>query len=229
MQESTERLYIKDNVIDFTQGRLYSDLRLIKANPPYFCLRVVNGDMKEKEYYFYTLEEAIYFKHKLAKCKTLEDVQSLYDKLVIIDSAAPNSPVKIEDNKAFLTEKEIKNAIINYYGSRRDRRVTVNRRLTYKNGQLDIKFYKTEYFDFNGIQQTKIKRTLTYDDLKAVFDDLLKYESYELVDFKYVGGVHNPGYAFSNYTPHFDGIQLYVKEREKPMRLDLNKRFIPNE
>lgn len=221
MQVSEERLFFKDNEISFGSGNLYTDVRLIKASTPYFCLRVVNRDMEEKEFGFYTLEEAVYFKNKIKKLNTLSEVEDLYNKLLLIESEKEYTPsLRIRDNRISLSVDDVNFAIEQYYSKGREYKVKSNQELTFKNGKLTINFYITKFIDDDG-KIKEVKEELKLDDLKRVFADLIKHENYEIENFLFIGGVHNPGYYFDDYTPHFDGIELYLKERQMPKKLNM--------
>ena len=219
--DESNSISIIDNTIITSLMHFYTDIRLINGiEGPYFCLKVIDNDRNKREYSFYTLEEAVYLKNRLKKCKTLEDVDKLYKNLLLVDGEyiKPTSPVKIEDNRAFLTEKEIKNAIIDYY-NRGNNRITVNRRAVYRNKRWTQRFYATSHYDLDGENRVH-RRLLTPENLRLVFEELFENEDYELVDYNFINESHNIAYA-----PYFHGVELQVKQREKPMRLDFTKQY----
>ena len=75
-------------------------------------------------------------------------------------------------------------------------------------------FYLIEHLDYDGIKRDNMIM-LTESDLKAALNHYINFYNYELIDFKYIGGIHRVGYFFDEDTPHYDGIQLEVKTKEK--------------
>lgn len=216
--DESKNVSIIDNTIITSLTHFYTSIRLINGtNGAYFCLKVIDSDMNKREYNFYTLEEAVYLKNRLKKCITLEDVDKLYNNLISIDDyIKPSSPIKIEDNKTFLSEKDFKTAIINYY-NQNNTRITVRRKTTYKVQKWNIKFYKVSHYELDGKKKVH-QKLLTENDIKSILDELLESEDYELVDYSYVTENTNPA-----YTPYFHGVSLNLKQREKPKRLDLRR------
>ena len=60
---------------------------------------------------------------------------------------------------------------------------------------------------------------LTEDDLRRVLSHYADSFNYDLEDYKYIGGIHRVGYYFSEDTPHYDGIKLFVKEKNNEFKL----------
>ena len=217
--DESKNISIIDNTIITSLSHFYTSIRLINStNGAYFCLKVVDSDMNKREYNFYTLEEAVYLKNRLKKCETLDDVDKLYNNLLLAESefVKLSSPIKIEDNKSFLPDKDFKNAIINYY-NQNNKRISVRRKTTYSGGKWNIKFYKISHYELDGIKKVH-KSLLTPEDIRCVLEDPLESEDYELVDYSYVTENTNPA-----YTPYFHGVSLNLKQREKPKRLDLRR------
>ena len=59
--------------------------------------------------------------------------------------------------------------------------------------------------------------TDTNTQLKNALNNYVKTYNYEVIDFKYIGGVHKVGYFIEEDTPYYDGIQLNVKKKEKTL------------
>ena len=60
---------------------------------------------------------------------------------------------------------------------------------------------------------------LTKEDIKEALDYYVNNNNHDLIDFKYVGGVHRVGYCFDEDTPYYNGIVLTIKERKKDKTL----------
>ena len=115
----------------------------------------------------------------------------------------------MEEVKLSLNTEEVKNAIIDYYSSILDCMVSCYEELSIKNKEANISFFLVEYFDEKNI---KSKRLLSLKDLNNVFSYYANNKGYELLDFKYIGGIHNM-YIFGDDVPYFEGIQLKLKEK----------------
>lgn len=226
--EGKKPVFFKGNEISFGTNHLYVGIRLINANPAYFCLKVVDSEMKEREYSFYTIEEAVYFKNKINRCYTLEQVDNLYNKLLAVDEESkeriPTPRIRIQGNRISLTTDDINNAIVNYYGEGRNNKVEANEELTVHDGTLYIRFFVSRYFEDDV--ETKILRSeLHADELKHILNDLIKHENYEVDSFQCLGGILESEDDSTKSTPYFDGIEVYLKERKKPKKLNMNKHY----
>ena len=59
------------------------------------------------------------------------------------------------------------------------------------------------------------KTKLTEGDLRKAFDFYVEDLDYEVIDFKYLDGIHKVGNHFDQDTPHYEGVQLEVIKKEK--------------
>lgn len=70
------------------------------------------------------------------------------------------------------------------------------------------------YFD-TYIMGDHIRVQATDDEIKEVLDNYANNLGFELVSFKYCGGVRNMGYAFEEDSPYFEGMALNMKKKSK--------------
>ena len=207
MQLSEERLFFRDNEMTFTSNHLCIDLRLITANPPFFCVSVMDGNMISKEFSFFTLEEAVYFKHKISTCDTLEQVTSIYNKLAIIDGRKrkPTIPYRIEDGRMYISPEQMLAEILEYFKGGRNCDVEAKYLLRNENGKTTIAFYTTRY-----LYNKPLEIALTPDMLKSTINHIIRYTKYEVDSFECICNGDS-----------FGGIEVYLKERQKPQKLNM--------
>lgn len=204
--------FVKDNNLSISLMKLYVDIS-IKNEDDSIKLKVIDRDRNELTFNFNTLGEAIFFtENYIVKCNNIEDVSLDYQTTFEQES-------KVSNNKITLTPDEVDQAIIDYFSKNREFPISVEEKLTIKNNQPDLVFYLIE--DFSDKQtERKVKTRLTNVDIKRVLNDYINFYSYELIDFKYIGGIHKVGYYFDENTPHYDGIELSVKKKSKKLLLN---------
>ena len=216
--------FVKENKLSISTMNHYVDITVCKNDKDIFYrLKVVDGKRKEIVFNFYTLEDAIAFTEQtIAKSRTNEEILNKY--VDQFESDRFKSPIsKFKDNKKDLSVDEVHEAIAGYYGEGKSYQVEATHELSLSNNHLDIHFFLLETFDVNGIEHTT-KTMLTEGDLKNVFQDYAEKADYDLVNFKYIGGIRKVGYFVDEDTPHFDGIELSVKPREKQVQYKKEKR-----
>lgn len=86
--------------------------------------------------------------------------------------------------------------------------VNIKYELTLNNDNLNIIFYLDD-----GIN----KEVISYQDLENALKNYIYRNDYEFKEFKYIGGIHKTGYYFDEDTPHYDGIKVYLKKKEKTL------------
>ncbi len=161
-----------------------------------------------------SLEEAISFtENVIIKCKNKEEIIDNYK-----NTFENNDVKKINNNKIVLTPDEVDTALIEHFGANKNYRMSIREKLTMKDNQLDIVFYLTEHLNNDGKAYHHEIR-LKEEDVKEALNNYINYYNYELEDYKYIGGIHRVGYYFDEDTPHYDGIQLKVKEKSKKLLL----------
>ncbi len=112
--------------------------------------------------------------------------------------------------KLYLKANEVYNAIIDYYSNGNNKPSASSQMYVYDE-HIDINFYLTE-----KISEDKERKTcLTSYDLDDVLKNYLKDTNYELLSYKYSGGIRRVGYFIDENTPIFEGIELLVKEKVK--------------
>ena len=65
------------------------------------------------------------------------------------------------------------------------------------------------------IMGEKITVKLHEEDILEPLTVYAKAEGYELISYKYVGGIHNVGYFTDNEIPVFEGVMLTAKKLNK--------------
>ncbi len=183
-------------------------------------LVVIDDNEREKTFTFNNLEETMFFaENVISKCRKLDEVIFLYDYLF---SNSKEIIRKINNFKISLTPEEIKQLIYNYFSEGKDYKITVQEELKLIDYEPDLKYYLIEHAIIDG-EEKEVKTMLTTGDLTNVFNSILKESSYEVDEFKYLGGVHNPGYVFDDYTPYFYGIDILLKPREEQLAMRYEK------
>ena len=119
-------------------------------------------------------------------------------------------------NNIILTKEEFLNTLSIYYSikERRDLIVKDNLKIKYIKGmeEIDIKLYIDMY-----IKGDKITIFLNKKDIMEALVAYINNLGYELIDFKYMGGVRHTGYYVEENTPIFEGVNIQVKEKDKKL------------
>lgn len=167
---------------------------------------------------FPTLEDTVNFINNIVKAKkSLKEIIIAYrDEFLHGELNIPN-PIQINGNHASLTSEEVLQLIAHHFGAHKNYKVDATSELSIDSSQPRINFYLIEHLDYDDIKRDN-KTLLTKGDLVNVFNHYLEYLGYELVDFKYLGGIHHTGYFVDEDTPHYEGIELYVREKELGMK-----------
>lgn len=64
----------------------------------------------------------------------------------------------------------------------------------------------------------RIRRLLTEDYIKEVLTAYVDTPKETLNSFQYVGGIHHVGLYVDEDTPFFEGVMIYLKQKEKPFQ-----------
>ena len=217
---------VKDNELSISLMLFYIKITILKNDQTiYYQLFVKGHDEKELTFNFYTIEDAISFTEQVInKSKNSNEVLEKYT--LMFENNMIYSPFP-KTKKIELTPDEVDGAIVRYFGEGKNYRVSSERELSLYNDQIDLRFYLIEHLDYDGIKRDN-KIMLTESDLKTVLNHYVNFYNYELIDFKYIVGIHRVGYYFDEDTPHYDGIQLEVKPREKIKTLSKNPKKVEN-
>lgn len=73
--------------------------------------------------------------------------------------------------------------------------------------------------------ETDVKENLTQDEVLGIFNELLKTTEYQITNLHYDAGTHQQsvGYYMNEHTEYhayFNGITLYVKQKDKKNNLE---------
>ena len=209
---------MENNELSISLMRFYAKIKILKNDQTiYFQLFVKGHDEKELTFNFYTIEDAISFTEQIInKSKDSDEVLEKYTSMFENDIFySPFQKTKNnETNTIELTPNEVDQAIIGYFGEGKNYRVSSKHELSLYDNQINLRFYLVEHLDYDGIKRDNIIM-LTEGDLKNALNHYINFYNYDLVDFKYIGGIHRVGYYFDEDTPHYDGIQLEVKIKEQ--------------
>lgn len=117
-----------------------------------------------------------------------------------------------------ISPEMVKKAILDYYDEQKKFNLSVNEELSILNGNPNLRYYLIEHLEDTKFKKD-LKSMLTEDDLRRVLSHYADSFNYDLEDYKYIGGIHRVGYYFSEDTPHYDGIKLFVKEKNNEFKL----------
>jgi len=212
---SLNHWFVKENNLSVSTMNHHTTITICKNNKEiFFRVRILDSEREELVFNFYSLEEAIAFTEKtVAKCRNNDEIiEKYYEQYQ--KGRLKQKDLKVKDNKITLTEEEVDAEIANYFGEGKSYDVSAIHELSINNHTVDIHFYLVESFDLDGSHR-EFKTMLTEGDLKNVFESYVEQGNYDLEDFKYIGGVHKVGYFFEEDTPHYEGIELKVKPKEK--------------
>ena len=207
---------VDGNKASISLPHLHAQFNVLKTDEYiYYQLIVNDSNMKEITMKFYTLEDVIGFiQNVVSNSWTNEEVLNKYNemkeegKLRLPGGLQPPQKGKIK-----VSPDEIEYAIIDYFGSGKDYKVSVREDLYVdEERNPQIKFYLVEHYeDINK----NIEYLLTETDLKRALANYISDNGYQLNDFKYIGGVRKFGYFVDKDMAYFEGIELSVSEKVK--------------
>ena len=187
---------------------------------------ITNEQRKKMVFTFNTYEEAVNFCNTVYKCDNDEDMKSCYLRFYGLEPAYPaENNIDLTDHEdgtisMFLTKNDIEDVIADYYEDfyelPLDHTITPSIELSIKRGQADVQFYAIESYLYCEIELKK-KVLITYDILKKMLNEYAGMYGFELVDFKFIGGVHS--FYYDEDQTHFEGIRLYVKQLDQILEL----------
>lgn len=216
--------FVKDNKLSISLMRFYVSIDIHhNSRSIYHQLKVIDGNRDSLVFNFYTLEDALAFTENLInKCNTLNEVIAKYEEQFEQNKFKGPRVEQQDDPKKgtiTLTAEEVDEAIIGYFGSGKEYRVSSREELSLDfQGNPQINFYLIEHLDYYGINK-KNEIMLTKTDIKNALAYYLEDLNCDIIDFKYLGGVHHTGMYIDEDTPHYEGIEVYIKEKEKNYRL----------
>lgn len=203
--------YINDNNLSISLMRHHVKIKVLKNDERvFFQLEVIDSKRNKLVFNFYTLEDAISFtENVVAKCSNNIEITNAYIEMF-------NNDEFISFDKKYnktLSSSEVDNIILNYFfGNSEDDRFYIKKELTIQDDIPVIKFYLASKQNKGNIIR------LSDDELRNILSSYVKDEGYELLDYRFIGGIHHVGYFFDSDTPHFDGIELSVKKKEKELK-----------
>ena len=206
-------LDIMENKIILNTMKFYTEINVKNSGGMvFFQLKIVNNNMEETLLNFSTLEDAIKFvENVVKKSNSIEEIIKKY-----FDVFKNSITEEVEDIPEIdLSVSQVKEAIIDYYGNDKDHALYAFENVYMRGGEAQVDFYLNEHVSKGNAYNTKISQ----EELGFILQMYAAKKGYELLDFKYIGGVHRVGYFFDEDTPYLQGIRLYVKKLEKNMEL----------
>ena len=206
---------IEGNKASISLPHLHAQFNVLKGEGYIYYQLVVNdSEMKKITMNFYTLEDVTGFiQNVVSNSWTNEEVLEKYNEMKEEGKfRLPGGLQPPQKGKMRISPDEIEYAIIDYFGSGKDFKVSVREDLYVdEKRNPQIKFYLVEHYD--DINK-KIEYLLTETDLKRALANYISDRGYELNDFKYIGGVRKFGYFVDEDKAYFEGIELSVSEKE---------------
>lgn len=219
--------YMKENELLISLMRFYVKIKILKNDKTiYYQLLVKESEGKDLTFNFYTIEDAISFTEQtINKCQNTDEVFEKYTFMFENKMFHCLYPKKTTDktSRIELTPEKVIQAIVEYFGEGKNYRVSAKEEISLCQDQIIIKFYLIEHLKLDGIKKD-MEMLLTEEDLRTALNHYISFYDYDLLDFKYIGGIHKVGYYFDEDTPHYDGIQLEVKKRESVKSLSKTKK-----
>ncbi len=209
---------IADNKASISLLHLHAKFDVFK-NDEYVFYRVIITDnkMKTLTFNFYTLEDTFYFiEDVVSKSWTLDEVVSRYQELFNIGSfSLPGGMKPPKKDIISLNEDQIDKILGDYFGDGKCYDVSISHEpfINYA-GEPEVTYYITEHIKMNDILKD-YQYALTIGDIDNAMSAYVEKNGYELVDFKFVGGVHRVGYTFDEDTAYYEGMELRVTKKEK--------------
>lgn len=210
--------YMKENELSISLMKFHAKIRILKNSQMIYYELNIKGEDNLLTFNFYSIEDAISFTEQIvAKSHDTKEVLEKYN--LMFEKEQFKSPFLVEkdnneESTIQLTPDEVDQALIEYFGDGKSYRVSIKDELKLDKDKLNIKFYLIEHLDYDGIERG-LKTMLTTSDLHMALNEYINFYNYELIDFKYIGGIHRVGYFFDEDKPHYDGIELKVKTRDK--------------
>ena len=193
--------------------RFYADIEIqSEDNNINYLLTIYDSDRKTLSLSFSSLEDAISFtEDTVLKATELSVIAEEYHNRMQHEQLRIPGVNVTKDGKVTLTEAEVCEAIVQYYGHNRKDSLSAHKEMSLSGDNIDLRFYLVEN-DRNIL--------LTEGDLRNVFQHYLNPCDLELDDFKYIGHIRRVGYFVDEDTPVFQGIQLQTHSKKKEYKKD---------
>ena len=170
-----------------------------------YVLNVHDSEKNELSLHFSSLENAISFAEEtVLKADYLYEIADQYQLLMNQGQIRIPGTNRLDDGKIHLTESEIYDAIIAYYGQKGKENIRATKEISLSGNHINLCFY---------VEEENLKIMLTEEDLSQVFQHYLNPCDLELIHFKYMGYIRRAGYYVDRDTPVFEGIQLQTKKK----------------
>ena len=224
MEQMELKPYVKDNQLSLSLLRFHVKINILSnSRCIYHQLTITDSERNTLTFNFYTLEDAIGFIQNIVnKSKDFNEIIHKYEEEYEHNNfKGPKVEPREDQEKGIVTlsPEEVDEAIIGYFGEGKEYRVSVKEELSVDfKGNPKIIFYLIEHLEYNGIKKD-YSTILTESDLKKAFEYYLKDLDYDIINFKYIGGVHRTGYYVDEDKPHYEGIEIHIQRKEKPYRL----------
>ena len=205
--------FLEENKLNISLSKLFASIETSLSDGEIsWYLTVTNNRCEEIAFKFDTLEDVVSFvEDEISRCYSVYEVINMYKEVTRKYEKREIIPKK---NKVFLSPEDVDMAILRYCLPSSNFSISIFNKLTINNNQPEISYYVTESMNVDGVMKRK-EKCLTHDELTEIFSDFVGDLNYDLVNFKYCGGIHRVGYYIDEPTPYFEGIELNVKEKNK--------------
>lgn len=180
----------------------------------YFKLSVTDN-RETFDFKFNALEDIFKFIQNIFnKGFTIDKVLEKYNEMYSNNDFKFSSEIEtFKNEKILLSPDEVDQIIVEYFNSE-DYKLSIKKDMYIDNeGIPQINFYLVEHLSYDDRKNFECK--LGENDLQKALGSYAKSYECELVEFKYMGGVHRTGFYVDEDTPYYEGIQLNVKKKEK--------------
>ena len=118
----------------------------------------------------------------------------------------------LNNNYKDITTKELLNILSDYYSPIYRRNIVMNKNILISNNDdLKLQIYFEHYTPYGKMQIIYLSEL----DIKTCLSKYANMLGYSLDSYKYLGGIRHVGYFTDEDTPYFEGIRLYLKEKNK--------------
>lgn len=180
----------------------------------YYEMEIKNNQDDSIFLEFYSLEDAISFTEKVVKnANSNKEVLEKYkEKLNKKELYLPEE----EYEYITLNSNEVDEAIIEYRGLKKSEDVFVKKEIDIIDDRPHVTFYLSELITTTGRGKRRRICHIVYDEeLEHALDYYIRNVDYDLVDYKFLGGVYHTNYEpYDSSEVRYDGIQIKAKKKE---------------
>ena len=202
--------FINENDLTISLMRFHVKIQLKQAKERIIVqLIITDQEQKNLSFHFNTLEEAITFTERIID-KSANN-QEIIDKYMEFQEKKEKNFLSSQGEKKEFTIKlsplEVEEAIVNYFGSGKNYKISIQEDVQLSNNKWQIYFYLTEHLNYDGMNKEH-KYMLTKSDIKTALEAYVNNYHYDFIDYEYEGKINNN-------IPSYEGVKIRVKKKEK--------------